>query len=845
MVPLFARMLARDWRAGELRILALALVVAVASVTSVGFFADRVRQALAREAHQLMGADLVMSSDHAWPGAVREEIVRRGLALAENTGFVSMARRAGQAQLASIKAVSPGYPLRGKLRVAAKLNAPDAETDKVPRQGTVWVDERMALALGTEGINGGVKGGAEVGDAVELGNARFTVGAILTLEPDRGVSFFNIAPRLMMNLADVQATGLVQTGSRVHYQLLAAGEREAVDAFEKWLSPRLGRGESLQSLSNARPEIRASLDRAQKFIGLTAMLAVILAAVAISLATRRYTQRHLDGYAVMRCLGATQPRLFALFSAEFAGLGVVACAAGCAAGYVAQLVIALLVADLVVVPLPQPSLLPALQGFAIGIVLLLGFALPPLLQLKDVPALRVIRREVGPPRESTLAAYAAGVVSIGALLIWQADEFRLGMIVMGGFAAALAVFSAVAFAALKFLGRTAHGGTGRSAGGRSLAWRYGLASLARRARTNTVQILALSLGLTAILLLTFTRDDLLATWKAKIPVDAPNRFIVNIQPEQRAPLLGLFRDNGIAEPQVYPMVRGRYVARNGVPVDVDRFDERNRRMVEREFNLSYMEAMPGHNRIVSGRGFASEDIARGALSVEEGIAKSLDWKIGDLLTWQIAGLNFTAPITSVRKLDWDSMQVNFFVIATPGLLANAPTSFITSFHLPAAQASLNNRLSQRFPNMTVVDMSAIMRQVQGVMDQVIRAVQFVFLFALGAGLLVLYSALLSTQDERAQEAAVMRALGATRSQVLAAQRAEFVALGVIAGMLAAAGATAIGYAIAAFVFQFPFHINHWIWIAGPALGLACVAINAYAGARSALRKPPILALREI
>jgi len=848
MLPLFARMLARDWRAGELRILALALVVAVASVTSVGFFADRVRQALAREAHQLMGADLVLSADHAWPVAVREEIVRRGLSLAENTGFVSMARRSGQAQLASIKAVSRGYPLRGKLRVASKLNAPDAQTDQVPQQGTVWVDERMALALGA---TGGVKGGAEVGDAIELGSARFTIGAILTLEPDRGVSFFNIAPRLMMNLADVQATGLVQTGSRIHYQLLVAGEREAVEAFEKWLSPRLARGEALQSLSNARPEIRAALERSQKFIGLTAMLAVILAAVAISLATRRYTQRHLDGYAVMRCLGATQARLFALFSAEFAGLGVLACAAGCAAGYAAQLVIALLVADLVVVPLPQPSLLPALQGFAIGIVLLLGFALPPLAQLKDVPALRVIRREVGPPRESALIAYAAGVVSIGALLVWQADEIRLGMIVMGGFALALAAFSAVAYAALKALGRTAHGGRGRIARlahrtwGSGLAWRYGLASLARRARTNTVQVLALALGLTAILLLSFTREDLLATWKAKLPVDAPNRFIVNIQPEQRAPLAGLFRDNGIAEPQVYPMVRGRYVAKNGVPVDVEQFDERNRRMVEREFNLSYMEAMPGHNRIVEGRGFAAGDIARGALSVEEGIAKSLQWKLGDLLTWQVAGQNFTAPIASIRKLDWDSMQVNFFVISTPGLLANAPTSFITSYHLPAAQDSFNNRLSQRFPNMTVVDMSAIMRQVQGVMDQVIRAVQFVFLFALGAGLLVLYSALLSTQDERVQEAAVMRALGATRRQVLAAQRAEFIALGLIAGALAASGATAIGYAIAAFVFQFPFHVNHWIWIAGPALGLVCVAINAFAGARSALRRPPMVALREI
>lgn len=826
MLPLFLRMLVRDWRAGELRILALALVVAVASVTSVGFFADRVRQALVREAHQLLGADLVLTADHPWRSELRDEMERRAMARAESTSFVSMARHGGQAQLASVKAVSHGYPLRGKLRVAQSLNSPDKETAEVPPPGTIWPDERMANALG-----------AEVGGVVELGNAAFRVDAILTLEPDRGVSFFNIAPRLMMNLEDVKATGLIQTGSRITFQLFAAGEREGIEAFEKWAEPRLGRGESLQSLSNARPEIRVALERAQKFIGLTAMLAVVLAAVAVSLATRRYTLRHLDGYAVMRCLGATQGRLFSLFTGEFAALGALACATGCVAGYAAQFVIARFVAGLMAVPLPPPSPVPALQGFAIGIVLLLGFALPPLAQLKNVPALRVIRREVGPPRESALIAYAAGLAGIGVLLVWQADEVRLGLVVMGGFAAAIALFSAVAYAALTFLGRRARGG--------NLAWRYGLASLARRARTNTVQILALALGLTAVLLLTFTRDDLMATWKAKMPADAPNRFIVNIQPEQRAPLLEFFRASGLPEPAVYPMVRGRYVAKNGTPIDVQQFDERSRRMVEREFNLSYMDTMPGHNRIVSGRAFAPEDLAGGALSVEEGIARNLGWKIGDTLSWQVAGQTFIAPITSVRKVDWDSMQANFFVIATPPLLRNAPTSLITSFHLPGAQATFNGRLSQRFPNMTVVDMSAIMRQLQAVMDQVIRAVQFVFLFALGAGLLVLYAALLSTQDERMQEAAVMRALGATRAQVLSAQRAEFLALGLIAGALAAAGASAIGYAIAAFVFQFPYSLNHWIWVAGPSLGVACVAINAIAGARSALGRPPILALREL
>lgn len=825
MLSLAWRMLARDWRAGELGILALALVMAVASVTSVGFFADRVRQSLKRDAHQLLGADLVMTADHPLNPEVRGEIIRRGLGMAESESFVSMARSGTQAQLVSVKAVSDGYPLRGKLRVASALNTPDAETSTVPRPGSVWIDERLALALALK-----------AGDVVELGEAHLAVAGILTLEPDRGVSFFNIAPRLMMHLQDVPATGLIQTGSRVQYHLMAAGEGDTLESFEKWVTPRLARGESVQGLNSARPEIRASLDRAEKFIGLGALLAVVLAAVAISLATRRYTRRHLDGYAVMRCFGASQSRLFWLFAQEFGLLGIIAAVAGSLLGYAAQFVIAQFVAGLVGAQLPQPSFLPALQGFLIGLALLLGFALPPLMQLRNVPALRVIRRDLGLPGESALAGYAAGFITIGALLLWQAGEAKLGLIVLGGFSGAFLLFGAVAFGALQIMGTVA--GTG------SVTWRYGLASLRRRAKTNTVQIIALALGLTAILLLSFTRNDLLATWKNKIPPNAPNRFIVNIQPEQRAPLLEFFAANGLSVPETYPMVRGRYVAKNGAPVDVDAYDERAKRMVEREFNLSHMTAIPTHNSVAAGRWFSAQDLAAGALSVEEGIAQSLGWRVGDRLSWQVAGQTFSAPIVNLRKLDWDSMRVNFFVIATPGLLKDAPESFITSFHLPADKAAFAGRLAQRFPNLSVIDISAILRQAQTVMEQVVSAVQFVFLFALGAGVLVLYAALLATQDERMQEAAVMRALGASRAQVLSAQRAEFAVLGMLAGLFASAGATAIGWAIAQFVFQFPYHANGWVWLAGPALGLACVAFNAIAGARAALSHPPIFALRE-
>src|SRR6266853_1060542 len=460
MLRLALRMLVRDWRAGELRVLALALVLAVGGVSSVAFFADRVRQALTREAHQVLGADMLMTADHAWAPEFRDEIVRRGLQRAESMNFVSMVRAGNE-----------------------------------------------------------------------------TLRAALTLEPDRGVSFMNFAPRLMMQLDDLPATRLVQPGSRISYQLLAAGEREGIRQLEQWTRARLGRGERVDSLDNARPEVRAGLDRAQSFLGLTAMLAVVLSAVAIALGTRRYTQRHLDGYAVMRCLGAAQSQLFALFTWEFLVLALAASLAGCALGFVVQNLVAWWLAALIPGTLPPPGLSPVLQGAATGLVLLLGFALPPLLQLKDVPALRVIRRDVGPPRQEALAVYIVGLAAVFGLLLWQAGELRLASYVSGGFAAAFGIFAAIGYGALQLIGRL--GRTG------SISWRYGLANLLRRPRANAVQIVAIAVGLTAVLLLTLIRGDLLDAWRGRLPPDAPDRFLVNIQPEQRLPLAEFLERNGV------------------------------------------------------------------------------------------------------------------------------------------------------------------------------------------------------------------------------------------------------------------------------------------------------------
>jgi len=821
-------MLARDWRAGELRVLAAALVIAVASVSSVAFFADRVSRALVRDAHQLLGADLVLVSDRAWAPEVAEEIARRGLQHAAALNFISMARGPAGSQLAGVKAVTDNYPLRGRLRIAPAPGAPDAPASSAPARGAVWLDERLASALG-----------APVGTRLRLGAAEFTVAAVLTLEPERGANFFNIAPRLMMNAADVPATELVQTGSRVWYYLYAAGEPAAVAALEAWTRPRLERGQRVDNLENGRPEVRASIERARSFLGLTALLAAILAGVAIALATRRFVERHLDGCAVMRCLGATQSRLLALHAAEFLVLGAAASLAGCALGYAAQGAIAAALGELLQAGLPAPSATPALQGFLVGLVLLLGFALPPLVQLKNVPAARVIRRESGAPRGGTLALYAAGAAALSGLLLWQAGDVRLGLYVIGGFGVAVLVFTAVAFGALRVLSASA---VARRLGAKSAALRYGLANLRRHARGNAVQVASLALGLTAVLLLTFTRNDLVDAWRRSAPPDAPNRFLLGVQPEQVAEVRAFLAARGVGAPELEPMVRGRLVAVNGRPVSADDFEEaRAKRLVEREFNLSYAEALPGHNQIAAGRWFA-----RGAreLSAEQGIAERLGWKLGDELTFSVGGERVSAPLTSLRRLRWDSMKVNFFVIASPPLLEGLPTSFISAFRAaPGAEGALNE-LTRRFPNLTLVDVSAALRQAQAVIDHVINAVQFVFLFALGAGLLVLYSALVATEDERRREAAVMRVYGASRAHVTGSQRAEFLAMGLVAGVLATLGAAAIGQLLARRVFELDLPPGAGLWLAGPLAGVLLLSLNAWLSARKVLSASPALTLRD-
>ncbi|HWJ96404.1 MAG TPA: FtsX-like permease family protein, partial [Telluria sp.] len=784
------RMTARDWRAGELRFLLVALIVAVSALSAVGFFVDRMRTALNRDAHQLLGADLLVNADQPVREEWREEAKRRGLLLADTVTFPSMAQAgegdASVAVLASVKAVSQGYPLRGQLRITTKqddaLESIGDKTESTPAPGTVWVDPNLLVSLKVK-----------VGDGIQLGDKRFTVTQLIATEPDRGASFSNFAPRVMLPMEDLKATGLVDNFARVTYRMQVAApsknDMARVDEYEQWLRTRMAdgsvKGVRIESLENGRPEMRATLDRADRFLSLVGLLSAMLAAVAVAMAARRFMQRHLDACAMLRCLGMTQNQVGMMYLIEFALVGLAGSVLGVLVGFGAHYVLLEMVGRMITADLPPVSPLPALQGIATGMLLLVGFALPPVLQLRNVPHNRVIRREQAAPQPMAVATYGLGIVVFMSLLLWQVGDSKLALITAGGFLGGFGVFALAGWVALLLLKRARGAFT-------SQGWRFAVTSLQRRPGATVVQVVSLALGLMALLLLTVVRGDLMSAWRTSTPADAPNRFIINIQPDQKQGVERQITAAGVKDPVLYPMIRGRLVAVNGQAITPSTYQSEDaRRMADREFNLSTMNDLPAGNDVIAGRWYKDAPGVAEA-SVEQGIAKTLGLKLGDVMRFDMAGLPVEAKITSLRKLEWGSMRANFFVVINPAAMANAPTTYMTAFHLPQRGAALANTLTREYPNLTVIDVSGIIRQLQEVLDQVVTAVEFLFLFTLASGVLVLYAALMGSQAERTREAGLLRALGATKKQLAQAQRIEFVLVGGLSGLLAASGAAALG-----------------------------------------------------
>ena len=855
------RSLWRDVRAGELRLLMLAVALAVAALAAVGFFSDRLKSGLERDARQLLGGDAVVVSDNppaaAWLDQARALELEQALTL----GFPTMGRapdaQGGATRLVALKAVDQGYPLRGQLRLTRDAqDTTGVPTDSTPAPGEVWVAPPLLEALGLK-----------LGDQLLLGDAAFRIAELIALEPDRGAGFMNFAPRVMMRAADLPATGLVQPASRITWRLALAGPDAAVQRYLGWADAELKkpevRGVRLESLSTGRPEMRTTLDRAEKFLNLVALLAALLSAVAVALAARGFAARHLDASAMLRVLGQPQRRIAAAYTFEFLLVGLVASLAGVLIGYAVHHVFVLLLAGLVESALPPPSAWPLLFGLGIGLTLLVAFGLPPVLQLAQVPPLRVIRRDVGALRPATLAVLALGVLGFAALLLAASSDLKLGLIAVGGFAGAVALFALLSWCAVKLLRPLVNEQT-------APRWLVlATRQLSARPVYAVVQVSSLAVGLLALVLLVLLRTDLVDSWRAATPANAPNRFVINVMPDQADAFRAALRGAGVSQLDWYPMFRGRLVAINGRAVSPgDYADDRAQRLVEREFNLSHAAEPPGHNDVSAGRWTSGE---AGAISVESGLAETLGLKLGDTLRFDIAGSPTEARITSLRKVDWASMHVNFFVMFPVAEMPDVPITYIAAYRAPETwpprssashdslppggapstlgrpgdgSAGFDNALVHRFPNITNVDMSATIAQIQRVMDQVIRAVEFLFGFTLVAGLIVLFAAVSATREERAREFAIMRAVGASGQLLRQVQRAELAGVGLLAGLLASLAAMAVGWALARQVFDFAWAPPPWVALGGALAGALLAWVAGWWSLRDVLRRPVVQTLRQ-
>lgn len=817
----FAR---RELLSGELTVLLLALALAVSALSSVAFFSDRIERALNAQASQLMAADLVLSDNQPADAAIREHARSLGLKTADSAGFPSMTFANDQAQLATLKAVTDTYPLRGQ--VTLKFADGRIQTGAhAPAPGTAWADERLLRALHIK-----------LGDSLKAGDKSLRVVAVIIREPDATLDLYRFVPRLLFNQADLPATGLVQEGSRIRYRLMLAGQPDAVQAMQNWLKPRLPQGARLENIEEARPEIRTALERARRFLGLTALLTVVLGAAAVGLAVRRYLARHWQPVAVLRCLGLGGGEVCTVFALLFAALALTAGSIGTLIGYSIQQALLVLAQGWFDAALPPPGLAAWLMGPASALLLLFGLALPPLAAIRRVPALAVLRSEL-PPGKPLLWAPLPTLAALLALTAWQLGDMKLGLFWAGGLISFLLIVALLAWWLLRLARQL-------PAGGR-IGWRHGLASLARRPWLSVVQLVALAVSLMALLTLTVVRDDLMTAWQRSIPADAPNQFVLNIQPDQRSGVTDEFRRLKLPPPELSPMVRGRLTAINDQPVKPESYsDERAQRLAEREFNLSWRDSLPPGNRLTAGDWWVVDDKTP-QYSVEKGLAETLGIKMGDTLSFDIAGSTFRAKVTSLRDVSWDSFQVNFFVIAPSGWLEGQPASYITSFRLPSGQTAAVDQLIARFPNLTIIDVSMILDEVRGVIDKLAKAIEGMFLLSLLAGVLVLWAALTTTRDERLYDAGLLRTLGASQAQLSRILISELAWLGALSGLLAGLGAMALGALAATQLFNLPPQLNWTLPLIGMLSGVVLVLLSGWPLLRRVVRTSPLVVLRSV
>jgi putative ABC transport system permease protein len=819
------RTLLREWKSGELGVLMLAITVAVAALTGVGFLVDRISIAVDNQAGEVLAADLVLESAQPMDQRAIQEAQRRGLRVARKTGLLSVVFNGDASQLSAVRAVTSGYPLRGKVVISNEPFGAGVVATGIPGRGEVWPESRLAAAVG-----------ATVGTELSIGASKFRVTHILVSRPDQGATFVELAPSLLMNDEDLPATQLIQPGSRLTRSQLFAGPRAEIQSFSDWLKANKKESERLLDVEETAPQIKSAIERSGRFLSLASLVAVLLCAIAVAMAARRYVQRHLDAVALLKTLGATRAFTLTVSLTQLILVGLIAAILGSILGFGAQAWLVVALKGLLKGDLPAPGFAPLGIGFLTAVAVLGGFALPPLLQLSRTPALRVLRRDVGPPAPLVVLAFGPALLAIAFLIYYVLRNVTFFLAFVGGLAAFVIVVAGAGWLLVKL--------TKRVRGGVGVSWRYGLANLGRRRTESVVQLTAFAHGIMMLLLLAVVRNDLLNDWRRSLPADTPNFFFINIPPDRHQEFASFLTQRGAERTRALPMVRARMTHINGKPIDDIQFaTPRGREFATRDQNITWADALGRDNEITAGHWFTPADHGKPLVSVSTEYMNELNLKLGDALQFDIAGEVRTATISSVRKVKWDSFQPNFFLMFSPGLLDDTQGTWMTAAHLDAGNPGTIAELVRRFPSVSVFNVDDLLRQVRSVIDKALAAVQSVFLFTLLAGLVVLIAAVQASREERRYESAMLRTLGASRGTVLKGLLAEFAALGVLSGVLAAAGASIAGVYVARRILQIPYTPDPWVWVYGLVGGGLLVSLAGWLATRSVVNQPPVLALR--